>query len=507
LKVALKSKADGGSSEKEELKSTREQLRISMEENSTLRKAFSQAGTELKKLEDENGRLREQAPPKAWGSTAASSFAGRTTGNSYLRDSSDSFRASPNLPVSTPFHDSSCRFGDSLRPPPSGMVPGTACSGYGSQEVVLNSELRRLEDENMRLRTALVTTAGSGLRPPNAGAQQLSAEEAALREENAKLRKSMRTLNEEKNKLKAEMTHLKEIEKAPQESDPCLSNPGSHRISGQHKIGSSEVSTCPGTGVTTSSGLVSDDSVYAAGLSPAHQSSPVLKQGQRLEFNGLDLQQHSFSEFEPIIEHATSHSQAQPPLPAGPVPGSAGALPPKPAFGRTGDVAHMAPKLTMDYYRQMGIRTTWRPGDIAYRRGEPCQIIQVVWDEQPPHVIVRTPEGTEVSTEFCLLSEGPASNKYGSSHAPPSPGKPPKLAPLGDLLLDRPPMPPSPGQLPTVVPRSSSLPARAVTEKLQPIGLLPRTSGKIAGSGSRCASPVAVEHMSSYARSLSRSPN
>jgi hypothetical protein len=499
LQVALQPKSQVQDSEKELLKSAREQLRASMEENSTLRKAFSQAGTELKKLEDENTALREQAPPRAWGSTAASSFAG----NSCLRDSADSFRASPPQHLSTPFLDSSSRFGDSLRPPPSGMVPGTGYSGYGGQEALMNSELRRLEDENIRLRTALVSTAGSGLRPPNAGAQQLSAEEAALREENAKLRKSMRTLNEEKSKLKAEVTQLKS-DKVQEEGDPCASGPGSVRTPGQNKVGSSEVSTRPGSG-STASGLVSGDHAYAA-VSPSKDSWLASKQmtsprngSRRADFG------HSFGEFEPIVERSTPPVQTEPQPPAGPTPGSIGAQPPKSGFGR-GGVAEMAPKITMDYYRQMGIRTTWRPGDIAYRRGEPCQVMQVIWDEQPPHVIVRTPEGTEVSTEFCLLSEGPATNKYGCTQTPPSPSRPSKLAPLGDLLLDRPPMPPSPGQLPTVVPRSSSLPARGMTDKLQPIGLLPRQGGKIPGSSSRCASPVGVDRLSSYTRSLSRSP-
>lgn len=360
----------------------------------------------------------------------------------------------------------------------------------------------------MRLRTALVTTAGSGPRPPNAGAQQLSAEEAALREENAKLRKSMRMLNEEKTKLKAEVTQLKAADKVPQEQDPCTSNPASFRTPGQHKIGSSEVSTRPGSGSTAASGLnCNDPASYTATASPAHHSSLSSKPSPsppRSRSKEVDLPGHSLFEFEPIVERTTPPMQAQPPLPNGPIPGSNGALPPKPGFGRGG--AAVAPKITMDYYRQMGIRTTWKPGDIAYRRGEPCQVLQVVWDEQPPHVIVQTPDGTEVSTEFCLLSEGPACNKYGLTQTPPSPSKPPKLAPLGDLLLDRPPMPPSPGQLPTVVPRSSSLPARAMTDKLQPIGLLPRQGGKVPGSSSRCASPVGGERMSSYGGSLSRSP-
>lgn len=500
LQVAVQPKPRGEGLEQELLKSAKEQLRASMEENSTLRKAFSQAGTELKKLEEENATLREQAPTRAWGSTAASSFAG----NSYLRDSSDSFRASPLHPSSTPFLDSS-RFGDSMRPPPSGMVPGTGYSGYGGQEVLMNSELRRLEDENMRLRTALVSTAGSGLRPPNAGAQQLSAEEAALREENAKLRKSMRTLNEEKKHLKAEVTQLRVAEKAQQEIDPCTSGPASFRTPGQNKIGSSEVSTRPGSG-STASGPLSGDPSYAAAVSPVKDSwtSPKQSSSPRNGSNKADLG-YSFGDFEPIVERTSLLMQAQPPAPTGPVPGCNGAQPPKPGFGR-GGLADMAPKMTMDYYRQMGIRTTWRPGDVAYRRGEPCQVIQIIWDEQPPHVIVRTPEGTEVSTEFCLLSEGPATNKYGPTQTPPSPARPSKLAPLGDLLLDRPPMPPSPGQLPAVVPRSSSLPARGMTDKLQPIGSLPRQNAKIPGSSSRCASPGGTDRLTSYTRSLSRSP-
>jgi len=133
--------------------------------------------------------------------------------------------------------------------------------------------------------------------------------------------------------------------------------------------------------------------------------------------------------------------------------------PPKPQDLRP--VSEFAPRLTMDYFRKLGIRTSWHPGDVAYWRGQPCTIVKVVTEEQPLYVVVRTPSGSEVTTDLCLLSEGPPMGRSISVETDNM--RPLRLAPLGEHFSDALPgqQPPS-GLLPGNI-RSMSVPARGVT--------------------------------------------
>lgn len=69
-------------------------------------------------------------------------------------------------------------------------------------------------------------------------------------------------------------------------------------------------------------------------------------------------------------------------------------------------------QLTSDYFRQIGVRTDWRAGDVAYRKGQMVTVVKVVHDSSPAYVVVRTPDGAEVGTEFCYLSELPTGGAF-----------------------------------------------------------------------------------------------
>lgn len=76
------------------------------------------------------------------------------------------------------------------------------------------------------------------------------------------------------------------------------------------------------------------------------------------------------------------------------------------------------------YVRHMSVRT-WRPGDTAYWRGQPCRVVRSV-TEEPPCVVLTTPSGSEITTDLCLLSDCPSSG-----------ARPLRLAPLADVSLHR----------------------------------------------------------------------
>merc|ERR1712039_799984 len=122
---------------------------------------------------------------------------------------------------------------------------------------------------------------------------------------------------------------------------------------------------------------------------------------------------------------------------------------------RAASAADTVPRMSQTYFRQLGVRTNWHSGDTAYWRGQPCSVVRCVPEDQPVSVVIQTPRGTEITTDFCLLSEAPA---LGSSQVmPPRTGdssiRPTRLAPLGDLCLERPPSIERPLMLPS--PRSS----------------------------------------------------
>jgi len=142
-------------------------------------------------------------------------------------------------------------------------------------------------------------------------------------------------------------------------------------------------------------------------------------------------------EFEPVIERCA-------PLPPPGPPARSSKTPPPPSCSASG-----APRIAQAYFRQLGVRTSWQPGDVAYWRGQACRVVRCLPEEQPLCVVLRTPEGNEVSTDLCLLSEAPASvypavGTGGAEAASGSGGsefgRPLRLAPLGDLCIDRPMM-------------------------------------------------------------------
>ena len=62
-------------------------------------------------------------------------------------------------------------------------------------------------------------------------------------------------------------------------------------------------------------------------------------------------------------------------------------------------------------------------------------------EDQPLYVVIQTPSCAEVTTDLCLLSEVPPNGQAGALRVPADAadnGRPLRLAPLGDLLLDRP---------------------------------------------------------------------
>lgn len=188
-------------------------------------------------------------------------------------------------------------------------------------------------------------------------------------------------------------------------------------------------------------------------------------------------------EFEPIVERGAGRSELLPP-PGSPEQTSQGRPPPlppshcrtpptpphlRPARGTSG-----AAQLTMDYCRQRGSRPSWKPGDVAFRLGQACEVIRVVANEQPPYVAVRTPRGSEIDTELCLLSERPPSRPHSrlspiqdlSERPQVSGGKARHLSPIQDLL-ERPR-----ASVGKAIPygRSSSVPVRGLSPsaKLSP---------------------------------------
>eukprot|EP00747_Dinoflagellata_sp_TGD_P165991 gnl/TRDRNA2_/TRDRNA2_188108_c0_seq1.p1 gnl/TRDRNA2_/TRDRNA2_188108_c0~~gnl/TRDRNA2_/TRDRNA2_188108_c0_seq1.p1 ORF type:complete len:716 (-),score=102.86 gnl/TRDRNA2_/TRDRNA2_188108_c0_seq1:98-2245(-) len=48
-----------------------------------------------------------------------------------------------------------------------------------------------------------------------------------------------------------------------------------------------------------------------------------------------------------------------------------------------------------------------RPGDVMFRKGRPVTVVKFCQDTEPPHVVVRTEEGSEVGTELSRLSRTP----------------------------------------------------------------------------------------------------
>merc|ERR1712113_231770 len=91
------------------------------------------------------------------------------------------------------------------------------------------------------------------------------------------------------------------------------------------------------------------------------------------------------------------------------------------------------------YLRQVGGRTRWCAGDVAYWRGQACDVIRCLPEENPVCVILRTPSGSEVTTDLFLLSEVPVGIRSGHVTKPncSDSDAPFRLAPLADFCIDR----------------------------------------------------------------------
>lgn len=192
-----------------------------------------------------------------------------------------------------------------------------------------------------------------------------------------------------------------------------------------------------------------------------HDFEPIVERGTPLESSrcsgGSRFNQFEGSpvdvDAEPIVERGVNSQLCAPPPALAPRPpppiggGKAGKShippprPPEQSRSMAASVTDLAPRLTMDYFRQIGVRTTWRPGDKAYWRGQECQILRVETEDQPLYVVLRTPAGAEVTTDLCLLSDAPPNGQVTSLRTSPDVsdgGRPLRLAPLGDLCIDRP---------------------------------------------------------------------
>lgn len=184
----------------------------------------------------------------------------------------------------------------------------------------------------------------------------------------------------------------------------------------------------------------------------ASSSSPLRRTG------GLVLSKSgSLGEFEPIIERGIGAAAAaasagdgggtrpQPPLPGAHLGAGArrtGGSPSRPldaaACRPPAPGAEVGGKLSQAYFRNLGgaaKQPNWPPGDLVYWRGQACRVVRGIPEDQPLCVVIRTPRGSEVTTDTCLLSEGPSTASAASSSAS---QQPLRLTPLNDLFLDRP---------------------------------------------------------------------
>jgi centromeric protein E len=300
--------------------------------------------------------------------------------------------------------------------------------------------------------------------------QQVRETERQLREENMRLRASVKHLSAERERLKADAESARAS--GSHSEPPCkrsdgtgsgkpgsgasierLRSPSRQSMSQAMSPKSPEGSTRPPTSQSGArdqkefdcKSLVSPNSALQD-FEPIVERADIRRSSSQL-VNRLDK---AFGEFdiEPIVEQCSSASPTPPPVSASaPRPptlvgggrGSRSQLPPPKAPDNSRGTSDLAPRLTMDYFRQVGVRTSWKPGDTAYWRGQECKVVKVVGEDQPLYVVLRTQSGSEVTTDLCLLSEAPPSHTTAMHAAPDENGRPLRLAPLGDLCLERPP--------------------------------------------------------------------
>eukprot|EP00928_Gymnodinium_smaydae_P071105 TRINITY_DN54782_c0_g1_i1.p1 TRINITY_DN54782_c0_g1~~TRINITY_DN54782_c0_g1_i1.p1 ORF type:complete len:1127 (+),score=249.98 TRINITY_DN54782_c0_g1_i1:111-3383(+) len=391
-----------------------------------------------------------------------------------------------------------------------------------------------------------------------------------LREENARLRASAKFLAGEREKLKAEVETAKaeaarqsrlaeeaqaNLSAAAATQGPAaatsalqssvvggatealfarsaLASPQPRRSSGRPGTGASASSLGSGAGGAGRGRCGSELEMRSVGESSTPNGlgdcEPIVERGggvgapNRGRPTGSPLRRSlsrsgGLGEFEPIVERcaplgptsstaaaASSRDAATPAAPVGPPPGSAAGRgqPPPPAAG-----APPGPRLAAAYFRQLGVRTSWQPGEMALWRGQACRVLRMLPGEDPVRVALQTPRGSEVTADVCFLSEAPGSNGASGSAAASAVGAAAatnavRLAPLGDVCLDRPPRATSAQASPAAglasVP-SSTVSGRAPSP-LRPLSSRDGRSGSAAPRpGSRAPSPAASSAGSSRA--------
>jgi len=342
----------------------------------------------------------------------------------------------------------------------------------------LQAALNRAVEENQALREAQ--------GPP--GVLPDAEEIRKLREDNSKLRQNMKFMNSERERFQKELADFKaqltstayspvsekvvNAESEVTDQRPVWRPPRTPSLEAASKIsrppssgGTYSPASFVGTGPALSSSAKpgsSPDTSYLQAMitaaplgdfepiiermepggrtaSGASSSSPLRRTG-----NMLLSKSGSLGEFEPIIERGL-FSKPPPPLPGahlgtGASIGRIAKSPSRPQDQRPVPPAADA-KVSQAYMKQVGqvaggSKTKWNPGDMALWRGQVCRVVKGIPEDQPLCIVLKTPQGSEVTTDAFLLSEAPA-DACGVAAA--SLQQPPlRLAPLGDLFLDRP---------------------------------------------------------------------
>eukprot|EP00440_Ansanella_granifera_P054110 gb/GFBE01058656.1/.p1 GENE.gb/GFBE01058656.1/~~gb/GFBE01058656.1/.p1 ORF type:complete len:1040 (+),score=214.15 gb/GFBE01058656.1/:1-3120(+) len=357
----------------------------------------------------------------------------------------------------------------------------------------LAAKLQAALEENRALRES------SGSQAPAiassngvAGQGQMADEVRQLKEDNSKLRQSMKFLTAERERIQKELADFKAqlmAKDSPAPSSSCGPVEAEHRpgawrpprspaveedaaISVDARPSSSSTPVFVGTGPASSSSskpgahsepelqsvssaacLGDFEPIIERGLGPAKQASRVAigssssSSPLRRSASLVLSKSGSLGEFEPIIERGSgpiAHSEApQPPLPGAHL-GSGlrrnARSPARPQESRP-PVPEVGAKMSQAYFRGLGgAKAKWSPGDVAYWRGQACKVLRGIPEQQPLCVVLRTPRGSEVTTDTCLLSEAPsaATSADALSAAARQQQQQLRLAPLGDLFLDRP---------------------------------------------------------------------
>jgi len=381
------------------------------------------------------------------------------------------------------------------------------------------------------LQAAIVVSGGASAKsakapaaPPSPveGSQQpvassMAAEDGAeakrLREENARLRANVKFLAAERERLRAQMSGLEAQQKDSRDEglqqrsmapiiskhnsaedglDAGCAEPPSTRPT-TASAGQALSSTCHSDRPTSSGGSCSVQRRASAVSTPAPEwpissgaaasrgcgrgSKPSVSPIRSIHSSGCAVE-----EFEPIVDRCV-----QPPQPPPPPQNS---VPKRPSEARplvAADLQAARQSFSKQCSRpaaglQPGVAANWQVGDVALWRGQVCHVLRS--EGSPVRVVLRTPNGGEVTTDACLLSDAAAASGSGTAHFTGCAaslglaGRPLRLTPLSDLVLDRP----------------------ASRERAIPKGSLPSTSG----GGAVCRSASTPTRARSPLRPLSR---